>query len=431
MGNPEATQLEQPRLLDRVAFAAYFLGAVFPLAALAVIVDRFVLPELANPIAARGLVGLVVSLAVLSLGSFLTLRRSTRASLARMDEDNHRLESLLRVSGSLASAEYGHEAAATAAKCALELTAARAAFVLVRSESDGHPMLLESAGHEAAEVFESAGKTLTELASLVIDEGRPAIRGSDVGDAATVDDSKGITSAAAVAIPGDTGTLGALVVGHSEPNTDFDPAQVNALSTLGALASVSLRNAELRDSQRNFFAHMTELLLLALDTHRNSHHGHGHRVAQYANRLGRDLGFDDEALQRLHFAAMLHDIGILKLDATKKMNSKSCEKHTAYGARMLSGIRLWEHLAPIVQSHHERYAGDGYPDGLAGNDIPLESRIIAICDSFDSMTSNTSYKIAMSVEDALMEIEEGAGSQFDPDLARRFNNLVRDGVISA
>ena len=225
--------------------------------------------------------------------------------------------------------------------------------------------------------------------------------------------------------------MGALVVVHSEPEASFDPAQVNALTTLGALVSVSLRSAELRDSQRNFFSHMTEILVLALDTHRNSHHGHGHRVAQHANRLGRDLGLNDEALQRLHFAAMLHDVGILKLDPNAKMNSKSCEKHTVFGARMLGGIRLWEHLAPIVLSHHERYDGTGYPDQQAGDDIPLESRIIAICDAFDSMINNSSYKMAMPTEDALQEINDGAGTQFDPDLARRFHSLVRDGVITA
>ena len=429
MGRSRATPTEHPRMLDRMAFAAYFLGAVFPLGALAVIVERYVLPELKNPITAGGLIGLVISLAVLSLGSFFTLRRSTRLSLAHMDQDNHRLESLLRVSGALAGAEDGHIAAGIAAKSALELTMARAAFILVRSDSDTHPVVLESVGHEASEVFESAGKTLTELASMVISEGRPALRGPD--DSGSDGDSKGVTSAVVVPIPGDSNTMGALVVVHSEPEASFDPAQVNALTTLGALVSVSLRSAELRDSQRNFFSHMTEILVLALDTHRDSHHGHAHRVAQHANRLGRDLGLNDEALQRLHFAATLHDVGILKLDPNAKMNSKSCEKHTVFGARMLGGIRLWEHLAPIVLSHHERYDGTGYPDQQAGDDIPLESRIIAICDAFDSMTSNSSYKMAMPTEDALQEINDGAGTQFDPDLARRFHRLVRDGVITA
>lgn len=430
MGKPPATPSEQPRMLDRMSFAAYFLGAVFPLTALAVIVERFVLPEIESPIVSGGLIGLVVSLAVLSLGSFFILRRSTRLSLARMDQDNHRLESLLQVSGDLAGAEYGHEAAGIAAKCALELTSARAAFVLMRNESERHPVILESAGQDASEIFESAGKTLTELASLVVSEGRPALRGPDASGNEPDGDSKGVTSVAVVPIPGDSNTMGALVVVHSEAEAAFDPAQVNALTTLGALASVSLRSAELRDAQRNFFSHMTEILVLALDTHRNSHRGHGHRVAQFANRLGRDLGFDDEALQRLHFAAMLHDVGILKLDPKAKMNSKSCEKHAAFGARMLGGIRLWEHLAPIVQAHHERYDGAGYPDQLAGEDIPIESRIIAICDAFDSMTSSHSYKVTLSTENALREIEDNAGSQFDPDLARRFHKLVRDGVIS-
>ena len=92
-------------------------------------------------------------------------------------------------------------------------------------------------------------------------------------------------------------------------------------------------------------------------------------------------------LQRLHFAALLHDIGMLKLDSSLQHDSKLCAKHTLLGSRMLGRIRLWQELAPIVHHHHEWFDGRGYPDGIAGEAIPLESRIIALCDAFDSMTS--------------------------------------------
>ena len=111
MEKPPPSASYQPQHLDRAAFVAYFLGAVFPLAALAVILEIYVLPVTGSRVNAFGLIGLVVSLAALSLGSFLVLRQTTRASLDHMDADNHRLESLLRVSGALASAEHGHEAA--------------------------------------------------------------------------------------------------------------------------------------------------------------------------------------------------------------------------------------------------------------------------------------------------------------------------------
>ena len=94
---------------------------------------------------------------------------------------------------------------------------------------------------------------------------------------------------------------------------------------------------------------------------------------------------------------------------------------------MLARIRLWEDVAPIVHSHHEWYDGTGYPEGLAGNDIALESRIIAVCESFDAMTSDTSYKVAMPLEAAVEEVRSCTGTQFDPKIAETFLDLVEQG----
>jgi HD-GYP domain-containing protein (c-di-GMP phosphodiesterase class II) len=99
------------------------------------------------------------------------------------------------------------------------------------------------------------------------------------------------------------------------------------------------------------------------------------------------------------------------------------------GARLLARIRLWEHLAPLVQHHHERWDGSGYPDGLSGDAIPLESRIIAVCEAFDTITSSTSYKAAEPFELAVHEIESGAGTQFDPDTVSAFLEVARSGAI--
>lgn len=120
---------------------------------------------------------------------------------------------------------------------------------------------------------------------------------------------------------------------------------------------------------------------------------------------------------------------MLKIDKSIQKNEKACEKHAELGYRMLVRIRLWEDVAPIVHSHHERYDGTGYPEGLAGDDISLEARIITVCDAFDSMTSNTSYKIAMPLEAAVQEVRNCAGTQFDPRIAKTFLDLVEQGVI--
>jgi HD-GYP domain-containing protein (c-di-GMP phosphodiesterase class II) len=190
-----------------------------------------------------------------------------------------------------------------------------------------------------------------------------------------------------------------------------------------------MRNADLRDTQRNFFSHMTDILVSALDAHLEYHHGHGTRVAQYANRVGRSLKLDDHRLQNLHFASLLHDVGMLKIDKSAHQNEKARAKHAELGYRMLARIRLWEEVAPIVHSHHEWYDGTGYPEGLAGDDISLESRIISVCESFDSMISDTSYKVAMPVEAAVEEIRSCSGTQFDPVVGAAFLDLLEQGLI--
>ena len=412
--------------LDRAAFTAYFLGAVVPLVALVVVVDRFVLPALGDRLARLGLLGAVGSIAVLSFASFLTLRRTTSRSLATMERDNRRLGSLLQVSASLSRAEHAGMAAHSGSVCALELAGARAAFVVARGEPGQPPHLLESAGEDAAKLHEALHERLAELVNLVMSEGRPAIQGPTQAPEAGAS-----FFAAAAPLPGEAAPIGALVVVRSDPAEPFDARELDALATLAGLSAVALHNAELKDAQRNFFTHVTDILVHALDAHLNYHSGHGQRVAEYANRVGRELGLDDHRLQRLHFAALLHDIGMLKLDRNQPMNPRSCARHTVLGFRMLDRIRVWKDIAPVVHHHHEWWDGSGYPDGLSGEAIPLEARIVALADAFDSITSQTSYRIARSVDEAIREIRTGAGTQFDPTVVSAFDRLVAAGEIEA
>ena len=405
--------------LDRVAFTAYFLGAVVPLVALALVIEKFVFPTLSDTYITLSLIGLLTSIAVLSLGSFLALRRTTRHSIDRIDSDNRRLNALLGISKSLSTVEYGNFAAETAARTALELASARASFVLTRGEAGAAPARIASAGEDIAKLEQRLVEPLVKLANLAMSEGSPALRGPAGPTPAMI----------AIPLPGDAAPAGALVTVAADGQAAFEPDEIDALATLGGLAAVALRNADLRDAQRNFFTHVTDMLVSALDSHLSYHGGHGARVAQYANRIGRQMGLDDHRLERLHFAALLHDVGMLKLNRQQQMNRKTSAKHTVLGGRMLARIRLWEHLAPLVHHHHEWWDGSGYPDGLSGNAIPLESRIIAVCEAFDAITSSTSYKEAAPFDFAVHEIESGAGTQFDPDAVSAFLGAVRSGAI--
>ncbi|MEE8164307.1 MAG: HD domain-containing phosphohydrolase, partial [Myxococcota bacterium] len=415
------------RKLDRVVFVAYFLGAVVPLVALGVVIDSYQLAALADPVSAIGLLGLVGSICLLSLSSFFMLRRMTYRSLAQMDQDKRRAARLLRASSAFAASPHADEAVATAARSALALTNARAVFVFLRSRPERPLAIGAAAGADASDLFESLQDPLVELANIVISDKRPAICNRE--DRGKRSPDSGITAVVAVPLADETVPLGVLTAIHTDSHGRFDADQVDSLLTLADLTSVALRNADLRDCQSNFFSHVTDILVKALDAHLNYHGGHGKRVAFYANLIGRELKLDDPQMRRLHFAALLHDIGMLHIESSIRHHSKACEKHPLFGSRILARIRLWEEIAPIVLHHHERFDGTGYPERLSGSFIPLESRIIALCDALDSMTASSSYKVAVEFGDAVREIEEGAGTQFDPEIVHRFVRLVRRGAI--
>jgi putative nucleotidyltransferase with HDIG domain len=407
--------------LDRAAFLAYFLGAVVPLVGLGLVVHRLALPALPDGPWRVGLVAVTVSIGALSGAAFFALRRVTWHTVAGMRTHNERLAALLEAAGRLASAPHEAEVRATATASALRLAGARAAFLLTRSKDpapgSGEPaagLTLEVSAGQAV-LFDRCAERLGELAEQALGDGRPALLG---------DGRSAGHEAAAVPIEG----VGALAV-VAAPDHPLGPADIDSLATLAALASVAVRRAELTGAQRNFFVHVTDMLVAALDAHLDLQVGHSRRVAELSNRLGRELGLAEARRQRLHFAALLHDVGMLRVHVQRMGDPKVYRQHPTLGHRMLAPIQLWEDVAPIVLHHHEWFDGHGYPDGIAGESIPLESRIIALAEAFDSMTSASSYKQPVERTEAIRRIEAGGGTQFDPDVVSAFLALVARGEI--
>ena len=165
--------------------------------------------------------------------------------------------------------------------------------------------------------------------------------------------------------------------------------------------------------------------------------GHSHRVAEYAALIAGELGWNSEEIMNLKYAAHLHDIGkigipdmLLNKPARLTPEEYSVIKeHTVIGAEILKNITLIPHVAEVARSHHEHYDGTGYPDGLAGEDIPLSARIVAIADSYDAMNSKRIYRNALPPEKIFEEIQNNRGLQFDPDLADIFLELLFDDRV--
>jgi two-component system cell cycle response regulator len=155
-------------------------------------------------------------------------------------------------------------------------------------------------------------------------------------------------------------------------------------------------------------------------------------VAELAVRVGERLGLADERRQQVFHAAQLHDVGkiaipdaiISKPSALDETEWEFMRQHTVIGQRIIDAAPALDGVGELVRSSHERWDGGGYPDGLAGEQIPLGARIVAVCDAFDAMVSERPYKAAMPVPDALAELRRCAGSQFDPAVVDTFALVV-------
>lgn len=180
-----------------------------------------------------------------------------------------------------------------------------------------------------------------------------------------------------------------------------------------------------------------EGLTTAMEAKDTYTYGHSDRVACLAYYIGKQLGLSDCLCDKLHIAGHLHDIGKLSLPDSilyKKgkltdEEYKTIKEHATIGYNILNKDTSIYKLAKIVKHHHERIDGEGYPDGLKGEEIPLGSRIIALADSFDAMVTERSYKASMSIEEAAEEIRKCTGSQFDQTVVNAFFDILHHGTI--
>ncbi len=160
--------------------------------------------------------------------------------------------------------------------------------------------------------------------------------------------------------------------------------------------------------------------------------GHSGRVAAYSKEIARRCGFSETEQDNIYMMGLLHDVGkigvpdsiINKPDRLTDEEFLKIKQHPVIGGRILENIQKMPELASGAKWHHERFNGRGYPDGLAGEEIPEPARIIAVADAYDAMTSNRSYRVLLSQETVRAEIEKGMGQQFDPRFAKVMLEMI-------
>ncbi|KAF2955207.1 HD-GYP domain-containing protein [Marinitoga sp. 38H-ov] len=213
---------------------------------------------------------------------------------------------------------------------------------------------------------------------------------------------------------------------------DIKKTEKDLINVMGKIASTFLVSKILYNEQNKFLKNTAFAFLKAVDFYDPYTKGHSERVSYYATTLAKIIGRED-IINDIFVASTLHDIGKLSIPQSillkkERLNNEEFEKikeHPVRGEELVKTFKGFEKIGKIIRHHHERCDGKGYPDGLSDKEIPLESRIITIVDAFDAMTTARPYRDALSVEEAINELINNKGKQFDPILTDEFIKFIK------
>ncbi|MHB0914783.1 MAG: response regulator [Thermoleophilia bacterium] len=202
---------------------------------------------------------------------------------------------------------------------------------------------------------------------------------------------------------------------------DIDESGWRLLGTLGEEVGVVVENVRLYENLRMAYLSTIRALAEAVDAKDSYTRGHSDRVAMLAAATATELGLSPDLVEEIRNAGYLHDIGkigtpdsvLVKKGVLTAEEKETMKLHPGASHRILSHARMADNIKEMIRHHHERYDGSGYPDGLKGEEIPLGSRILAVADAYEAMTSNRPYRDCMAVEDAVRELRDNVGEQFD------------------
>jgi len=226
--------------------------------------------------------------------------------------------------------------------------------------------------------------------------------------------------------------VGVLCATEKAEGKPFDERDLRLGLAIGAQIGIAVENARLYETLQRSAFDALRALAKSLEARGDYFRGHSERVADYAEGTARELGLSRDEIDTLRRAAQIHDIGNIAISDTilGRPGPLSDEEHAAVRQHPVRGERIVQTLGfldtarPLVRHHHERWDGQGYPDGLEGRQIDPLTRILTVADAFDAMTSRRPHRPAMSADEALAELARCAGTQFDPGLVDAFGRAV-------
>jgi HD-GYP domain-containing protein (c-di-GMP phosphodiesterase class II) len=232
--------------------------------------------------------------------------------------------------------------------------------------------------------------------------------------------------------------LGAIVLSTQGNQNRFAAEDLFFITTLANQAAIAIENAQLYEEQQDYFTDTIRALIAAVEAKDTYTYGHSSRVTRYSLMIADKMEIDPLEKRHLEYLALLHDVGKIGIDEkilrkNSKLNQEEWDiirNHSTIGSSIIKPIKFLPTGEKVIRHHHEKFNGGGYPDGLKGEAIPLFSRIIAVADSFDAMTSLRPYRETMVADEAIQELRRCSGEQFDPALVDLFINAYRENERS-
>ena len=221
------------------------------------------------------------------------------------------------------------------------------------------------------------------------------------------------------------------IQGYYEKNDRFDQLELLVESCVKSIRQMRTIR-EYKSDLEKAYVQTIEILRHVVESRDKETKGHSERVALLAKELAEEMQLSPEDIEMIHVAGLFHDVGkigipdsiLLKNGPLTNEEFQTIKGHPAEGERIIASYAPFKQLLSIVKGHHERYNGTGYPDGLAGENICLGARVIAVADSFDAMMSNRTYRRGLGFERTLDELVKGKGTQFDPAIVDTFLKLI-------
>ncbi|MHB9112465.1 MAG: HD domain-containing phosphohydrolase [Thermoleophilia bacterium] len=351
------------------------------------------------------------------------------------------LSAMHRISQAFTSTLDYQEVVSVVAKRVGTLIGAQLASVLLPDDEDRHLNIVASYNLSAEYVWTINRKRRIPIGfgpiGMAFTESRPFAVNNVISDEIYaqwkhVASIQGYSSLVALPLLAKGQSIGVICIYFAEPR-ELKSNEMNLLTTAANEAAIAIENSQMYENLQDAFVGTIRSLAETIDAKDTYTRGHSERVSLYAEAIARGLGLQGAKLQTIRYAGYLHDVGKIGIpDAILAKPGKLTikefnivKKHPVLSEKILAPVNFPFPVQSIVRHHHERYDGDGYPDGFAGEENPLGARILFVADAYEAMTSDRPYRKALSTQMALGELERNTGTQFDPRVVDVFARIIR------